>query len=136
MKFRWILGGVILVILVSFAACSLFKDSHEDVGSLAFLSDEILLEVTPDFEMRTLSVKYLENDGIIGGDFFDRIEEILDVFEGDVEGSEDGEFSLAIGMMDGKVFRYRFAEGSESEEFKLISSFYDDVVLLFSEDVY
>lgn len=125
-----------LVLLVSLAACSLFGGGLEDVGSLAFVRDELMLEVTPDFEMRTLSVKYLENDGVIGGDFFDRIEEILDVFEGDVGGSEDGEFTLAIGMRDGKVYRYRFDEGSESEEFMLISSFYDDVVLLFSEDVY
>lgn len=136
MKIKWLAGGVILVVLVSFAACSLFGDGSEDVGSLAFVRGEVMLEVTPDFEMRTLSVKYLENEGVIGGDFFDRIEEILDVFEGDVGGSEDGEFSLAIGMTDGKVFRYGFDEGSESEEFVLISSFYDDVVLLFSEDVY
>jgi hypothetical protein len=136
MKHRWIVGGVMLVLLALLVACSLFGDNSEDVGSLAFVRDEVMLEVTPDFEMRTLSVKYLENEGVIGGDFFDRIEEILDVFEGDVGGSENGEFTLAIGMRDGKVYRYRFDEGSESEEFMLISSFYDDVVLLFSEDVY
>lgn len=125
--------------MVMFSSCSLLGESYEDVQALYFTKDEVVLAVVPDHELRTLAVTYDENNtGIIGGDFFDRVEEILEVFEDYpvVVEDKEGAFAFSIEKFDGDTKKYVFDMTDDSDEFGLLDSFYTDVSELFSEEVY
>lgn len=136
MKKRLIIGISVLSLFL-FSACDLFGEKYEDINSLTFNNNGLLLEAIPDYEMRTLSVVYdAEDAGIIGGDFFDRAEEILGVWvDSEVEKSE-GNFIFSIYREGGEVNEYFFDLTDTSEEFLLLETFYTDVSELFNEDVY
>lgn len=136
---KGLLSGISILILLIFSGCDLFVKSYEDVQALYFTKDEVVLSVVPDHELRTLAVTYNEiNTGVIGGDFFDRVEEILGAFEDYPVETEDkeGAFTFSIEKTDGDTKKYVFDITDESEEFGLLDSFYTDVSELFSEDVY
>lgn len=125
--------------MVVLSSCSLLGKSYEDVQALYFTKDSVVLSVVPDHEMRTLVVTYDENNtGVIGGDFFDRVEEILRVFDEYPVNVEDveGAFTFSIEMNGGETKKHIFDMSDASEEFGLLDSFYFDVSELFSEDIY
>ncbi len=125
--------------MVTLTSCSLLGKSYEDVEALYFTKDSVVLSVVPDHELRTLAITYDENNtGVIGGDFFDRAEEILGAFDGypiNVEDKE-GTFIFSIEMNDGETKKHIFDMADVSEEFGLLENFYSDVSELFSEDIY
>jgi len=137
MKFRILV--ILVAVMVTTSSCSLLGKSYEDVQALYFTEDEIVLSVVPDHELRTLAVIYDENNtGIVGGDFFDRVEEILEVFEDypvEVEDKE-GVFAFSIEKFDGATKKYVFDMTDDSDEFGLLDSFYADVSGLFLEEIY
>ncbi len=130
---------MLVAVVVTLSSCSLFGESYEDVQALYFTKDEVVLVVVPDHEMRTLAVTYNEsNTGVIGGDFFDRVDEILGVFEDyPVEARDkEGAFAFSVEKADGDTKKYVFDMTDDSDEFGLLDSFYTDVAELFSEEVY
>lgn len=136
MKNRFLIGISILSLFI-FSACDLFGEKYEDINSLTFNNDGILLEVIPDYEIRTLSVVYdAEDTGIIGGDFFDRAEEILEVWADSETELGEGKFIFSIYHKGGEVNEYFFDLTDASEEYLLLQTFYSDVSALFNEDVY
>ena len=125
--------------MVMFSSCDLWGKSYEDVHALYFIKDEVVLAVVPDHEMRILAVTYDEtNTGVIGGDFFDRVDEILGAFEDyPVEARDkEGAFAFSVEKADGDTKKYVFDMTDDSDEFGLLDSFYIDVAELFSEEVY
>lgn len=130
---------MLVAVMVVLSSCNLFGKNYEDVQALYFTKDEVVLSVVPDHELRTLAVVYDENNtGVIGGDFFDRVEEILGAFEEypveveDIEGS----FVFSVEKADGETKKHVFELTDNSEEFGLIDSFFSDVSELFSEEIY
>lgn len=115
--------------------------------------NEFNLVVKPDNELRTLAILYVQNfsndiyedkemDGVIGGNFFDRFEEILKQFEDSVETQseldlvEPGKLLFTIKLNENEDRNFVFDAGDSSMEYQLVKSFYSDVIELFSEDVY
>ncbi|MFH1533809.1 MAG: hypothetical protein ABID64_02665 [Nitrospirota bacterium] len=130
---------MLVAVMVTTSSCSLFGKSYEDVEALYFTKDEVVLAVVPDHELRTLAVTYDENNtGVIGGDFFDRVDEIFGVFENYPVVLEDkeGAFAFSIEKSGGDTKKYVFDMTDDSDEFGLLDSFYTDVSELFSEEVY
>lgn len=125
--------------MVVLSSCDLFGKSYEDVEALYFTKDSVVLSVVPDHELRTLAIVYDENNtGVVGGDFFDRVEEILGVFDLYPVSVEDkeGTFIFSVEMKDGQTKKHIFNLADTSEEFGLLDSFYFDVSELFAEDIY
>lgn len=144
-----------------FSACSLFSQEPV-VSSIEFsvssgspdseLYSESHLVIKPDNELRTLAISYardfsndiyedIKSDGVIGGNFFDRFEEILLEFDGYQESQTElalgqGEFYFSITQNENETKNYLFEVEDSSTEYVLVKSFYSDVIELFSEDVY
>jgi hypothetical protein len=130
---------MLVAVMVVLSSCDLFGKSYEDVKALYFTKDSVVLSVFPDHELRTLAITYDENNsGVIGGDFFDRAEEILGAFDEYPVSVEDkeGTFTFSVEMNDGETKKHIFDLTDVSEEFGLLDSFYFDVSELFSEDIY
>lgn len=139
MKLKWVVSGVLLVVVAVFTVYGLLKDAEENVAKLTFSDTINIVDVEPDYEIRTLTTVYNgggDNSGIVGGDYFDRFEEIMEVFDGVEPFGDGGVFVFSVNKMDGTVLNYSFSDGDDSEEFKLVSSFYQDVSSLFQEEIY
>ncbi|MBD3360527.1 hypothetical protein GF366_01865 [Candidatus Peregrinibacteria bacterium] len=118
---------------------------------------ESSLIFVPDYELRTLEVSYsvvypfrteetesidVDTEGIIGGNYFDRFEKIVNLFESgkfddlkeeDIVGA--GGFDVILEKEGSSVEKYSFRGVTENKNFKTVKSFHDDVVALFSEDL-
>lgn len=157
-----------LVSLGLLTACNLPWKSAENVKVLTFYytdggdvqSDaysEALLVFTPDYALRTLGVKYSSShpkkkvqlpgdsyagSGVVGGEFFDRFEEITGkVDDGEILDSDAkcvGGYTLKIVLQEqaGKLKNLRIPNclGKEDQAAEL-KPLYDDVVALLLKDV-
>ncbi len=151
--------------LFVFSACTFFNNSKEDVSYLRFSvkddasngtqSQEVQISFQPDYELRTMSVKYslifpyktdvtensdISNEGVIGGEFFDRFEKILDATKKDIwnkqKDSTAPTFIISVEKENGEIKDYDLYAVEDEEVFKTIEQFYLDVIDLFSQDVY
>lgn len=113
------------------------------------------LDLSPDFTVRTFSIKYVKNfpykkpapkamvpaEGTVGGEFFDRFENILTMVKDykAVENAEPllgaGALTLKVETRNGAKKEYQFARALTPESFDAVNSFYTDVTSLFIEDV-
>ncbi len=152
--------------LFLFSACGqVGSDEKAEIISLGFNVDEGVdgpfhsvsdVMVVPDKELRTLQVEYrltfpdrteetieldIQTDGIVGGDYFDRFEEILMILDnGIVELSDfedmDGELSFFIERSDGLMEDYKFSLADDRNQVTEIVDYYYDITSLFKEEVY
>lgn len=158
-------------LFLSFISLSLIffgcAGGDKKISSLSYFTDngavsppyyyESTLVFVPDYELRTLEVDYsvfypfrteetesvdIDTEGVIGGDYFDRFEEVVNLFE---KGNFDdfkkegivgaGRFDVVLEKEDGSLGKYSFMGVAENKNFETVKSFHDDVVTLFTEDV-
>jgi len=135
-------ASVLFIGLFIFSSCALWGGSGGDVISLtykwqegavppSYFSEETL-NISPDYEERLLKLEYekvfpyrdeetleedFEGDGAVGGQFFDRFEEIITYFEnGDIDNFFK-EIQSNGGCEGGSGFSLIFAMEKSSEEF-------------------
>ncbi len=165
-----ILVCTFLISVLVFSGCDWFASPDNDVVSLRFsvaedsvpeeFYAEAELKVVPDYELRTLAVDYtlffpyrtemtdladIDTEGVIGGDYFDRFEDIIGILKMDTYEEIKNEELKVVGAYNfiveveregEKVDTYWLGWHEEFEKFEEIDSFYIDVVALFMEDVY
>lgn len=147
LMFLFVRGGYLSVTKLSFHATSgaLPPDYYWE-------SD---LNLTPDFTVRTFSIKYVKNfpykkpapettvpaEGTVGGEFFDRLENILTITKNykALENPQPlvgaGVLTISIETRDGKKNEYQFTPALTPQSYDTVNSFYADVTSLFIEDV-
>lgn len=154
-----------LLFISVFLGCSFFSDGKKEISSLNFsVKDnsesgtnysEANIFFKPDYELRTLTVNYslifpyktedenvsnISTEGVIGGEFFDRFEEILDATSKDIwntqKDAKAGTFLISIEKKNGDKKEYDLYTLDDKKVFELIENFYLDVIDLFSKDVY
>ncbi|MBI4975727.1 hypothetical protein HZC20_03540 [Candidatus Peregrinibacteria bacterium] len=163
MKGKVVVGLFILAGLF-FSACSfdLFKKSY-DASLVTFYVDDgnvpkseysqSKVEIIPNYESRTLDVKYVKKDnsssdipgskGLVGGEFFDRFEKVLDLINnGSFDSSQKenkkdgGKFLIKVKRKTGLTDEHDLTLMKSDENFDFVNGFYLDLVDLFSKNVY
>ncbi len=114
------------------------------------------LMVSPIYEDRTLSLEYtrvypdrteetldadVDTGGIVGGENFDRFEEIVELIKGfDYEGKDEGTIGgstliVDLEFVNGEHRRFEIDWNNESEGLEEIRSFYLDLSNMLTEEV-
>ncbi|MFH1218360.1 MAG: hypothetical protein V1679_00775 [Candidatus Peregrinibacteria bacterium] len=154
--------AVMAVVVALFTMCSFWRGGVGDVSKVVFFVNpgalgpeyyfESVLEVVPDYELRTLAVDYkyefplsddrgkdIASEGVVGGEFFDRFEGVLNVLEDYKVVKEDivgaGVFDVTV-VNKNKEIKYNFHTGIEDEDFKFLEDFQKDLEGVFLEEVY
>lgn len=169
-----IIYSIILVAIFGlvYAGCSAFTAKPADVASVEFYVDDgnipadlfsiSSMKLSPAAgKDRTLSLEYsrtypkasgsakaqnpdVKNNGVVGGDFYDRYEEMMNlVFEGKLKSADVydastgvGQFAVIITFKNGKVQKYDYSAIQNDPSFDTIKSLFIDLTNLFSQDVY
>ncbi len=166
--YSFILVGIFSLI---YTGCSLFNLKASDVVSAEFYVDDgnipddyfsvSTFKLTPSLTDRTISLDYarlypkasesvklenpeVKNNGIVGGEFFDRFDEMTDlVLDGKLKNSVEydpatgvGKFELTLNFKNGKSQKYDYSMIQNDVEFDSIKSLFTDLTNLFSQDVY
>lgn len=131
--------------LLVFSSCSFFGGSKQDIAYLRFSVQDVEMSFQPDYELRTMAVKYslssnISNEGVIGGEFFDRFEEILSSTSKDIwkeqKDPSSPTFTISVEKENGEIKQYDLYTVGDQGVFKMVEQFYLDVIDLFSQDVY
>ncbi len=104
------------------------------------------LLITPDYSMRTFSVTYFDvvsdsaDEGIVGGEFFDRFEAVVEWMQ-DIDDMEElEEYDVQVTVITEKnqedSNRYYFDFKNEIEGLGEFKSFHDDLTDLLFKDLY
>ncbi|MFH1284446.1 MAG: hypothetical protein ABIH78_02545 [Candidatus Peregrinibacteria bacterium] len=126
---------------------------------------ETSIVLVPDYDSRTLSVNYsvlypyrseetdagdVATDGVVGGEFFDQFENVLNILAAPsmknfepVSDDEDivgaGSFVVRLFGSEEKIGEFDFTGADVSQDvdgYGVVRAFYDDLVLLFSQEIY
>ncbi|MFA6305753.1 MAG: hypothetical protein WC651_03420 [Candidatus Gracilibacteria bacterium] len=162
---------LVSIFCLAYAGCSFFGTEVSDIVSAEFYIDDgnipddyfsvSTLKLTPGLDDRTLSLDYMrsypkatgsakiqnpdvKNNGIVGGEFYDRFEETVDlVLKGDLKSSEAydsssgvGKFVVTLNSKDGKSQKYDYSLIQNDIEFDSVKSLFTDLTNLFNSDVY
>ncbi|MBU1151633.1 hypothetical protein KJ632_02270 [Patescibacteria group bacterium] len=161
---------VLLIFVLSLSACSLpwfgegeeiasmeFNFSNGAVSPPYFYEGKLLIE--PDYEDRALVLNYqvtypyrseetveedFSGDGFVGGEFFDRFEEIVvDFVDGEQVSTYGAEcvggsnMKIVVTHLNGDLEEDDiYMCGERDEQTSMVENFYNDVLNLFEEDVY
>lgn len=157
------LSVFVAVFVVLFSGCYFFGD--KEVSSLTFVLrengvdkaaadySESYFRLVPDYEFRTLAVDYsvtypnksidgkpdsYESSGVIGADYFDRFQKIVDLFyDLKVNPGEVGDFEVKVEYPDAEyLYLFDFNGVPEISGFADVKAFYSDLDKLFFENVY
>lgn len=168
-----IIYSLILVGIFSlvYTGCSVFSVKASDVVSAEFYVDDgnipadyfsvATLKLVPSLADRTLSLDYtrsypkasesvklqspdVKNNGVVGGEFFDRFDEMTAlVVDEKLKSSNSydpstgvGKFELTLNFKDGKSQKYDYSMIQNDVEFDSVKSLFTDLTNLFSQDVY
>ena len=150
------------LILTVFSACHVFLWQDDvELNSVSMRSDLGSLDFIPDYEKRVLSVSFVPlgedgalSEGNIGGDNFDRFEEIIETVDSAVKSDTLGCGGQISTSSDGSVentgllFMMDYVEGEtvdfdlyncsvlNGDDLKNVMGFYEDVSALFTENVF
>lgn len=154
-----------------YAGCSVFSANASDVVSIEFYVDDgkipddyfsvSNLKLTPSLNERTLSLDYgrtypkasgsakaqnpdAKNSGVVGGEFYDRFEEITAlVLDGKLKSADSydpstgvGKFDVTLNFKNGKSQKYDYSMIQNDVQFDAVKSLFVDLTNLFSQDVY
>ncbi|MCK9186670.1 hypothetical protein M0P48_04515 [Candidatus Gracilibacteria bacterium] len=168
-----VIYSLILVAIFSlvYAGCSIFEVKPSEIVSVEFYIDDgnipndyfsvSTLKLTPSLTDRTISLDYersypkasesikiqnpdVKNNGVVGGEFYDRFEEMtVLVLDGDLKNSDKydvstgvGKFELTLNSKDGGSQKYDYSMIQNDTEFDSVKSLFTDLTNLFSQDVY
>ncbi|PIR54929.1 hypothetical protein COU74_04290 [Candidatus Peregrinibacteria bacterium CG10_big_fil_rev_8_21_14_0_10_36_19] len=155
--------NILLLVLFSvfLSACTFLNSNVERVGAVNFYlitegvtnSDNytIGLNITPDYESRSLEVEYLkhflskgsddvDSEGVLAGEFFDKFENVIRILAENHQNAlpDDANFKITIDSIVenelGKEWGYIW--GADSSEQNDLQNFFLDVADRFSGDVY
>jgi hypothetical protein len=140
--------GIALLLTFSFAACKvLFWDFDKSVSELVFYYTEANLKIVPDYQIRSLSIEYetegndaIKTDGIVGGEYFDRFEGVVEILDSDsleTNGTCVGDYNLSYTMtnVSGNEYNEKLHLCDDySEDVEFVRDFYLDTVKLLVED--
>jgi len=136
---KWFLV-LLLVSVFSLSAC--FQKKFDVASVTIYFDAEGVMVVEPDMEARTLGVVFEEGaeemEGMVGGEFYDRFEEILrqlEKYEKDYVGAEAVPNStLVVSWVKSSGQNYQKGDFLDSDEVESFGSFYDDVAELLTEE--
>jgi len=167
-----IIYSLILVAIFGlvYTGCSVFNVKASDVVSAQFYVDDgnipadyfsvSNLKLTPSVNDRTLSLDYsrsypkasgsakiqnpdVKNNGVVGGEFFDRFDEITSlILEGKLKSAAYdpstgvGKFEVTLNFKNGKSQKYDYSMIQNDTGFDSVKSLFTDLTNLFSQDVY
>jgi len=122
--------------------------------------EEGIMNVSPDYELRTISVDYnmtrplkkektesdtFKGDAIIGGEYFDKFEDVVDMVNNYSADTKEepcvggSTFVVALKMTDGKeslISVFSCGESGENVDAGLIDDFYSGIIDLLTKNVY
>jgi len=143
-----LLVAVVLILVFSAVVYAVLPNLLVRIATVEITYDSTqakeTIVLTPDYYTRTLSVSYKnpgvekKSIGVIGDDFYDRMENILKTVRGkgssSCEGLESYHVAIAYSKQNWGIQNENICVNTE--HFSLLNEFYKNVVDLFSHDVY
>ncbi|MEK7086028.1 MAG: hypothetical protein AAB953_03375 [Patescibacteria group bacterium] len=149
---KFLLSIVVLAIVITLGGCfGGSKKASKVTFTVENKSEASVLELTPDYEKRTIAATYnsgalkedISSTGQIGGEYFDRFEKIVDFvikYEKSLDvawpviPTDPASYSVNVEFKDGKSYKVDWLLYDDSvEEFAEFESFYSDVTILLTE---
>jgi len=118
--------------------------------------EEGVITIVPDYELRTIAIDYVmdrpfkqnktaedsfSGDAVIGGEYFDRFEDVVEIVREGLSASPEcvgaHNITVALNGVDGTVQEVNVSScPPEEEKASTIETFYSDVVLLLTKNVF
>jgi len=155
-----LLVSILLVCFIFVSGCKAGKDSSA-VETLTFKSviaeaddsqeERVEIVLKPDYDLRTLAVSYSTTEkteeGVIGGDFFERFSAVVSLIEEDELVSLEGDDEAAKGAItvvlkydddddENYTRMFSYYGGDETQGIEQLADYYADLKTLFTQDVY
>lgn len=153
---KFLLSIAVLAIVITLGGCfGGSKKAEKVIFTVSDKSEASILELTPDYSKRTIAVTYnsgkakkedLSSTGQIGGEYFDRFDNIVDFtienwnfgpFGGltEVVASEDepANYHVAVDLKDMKYTIGWLLYDDSVKEYAEFEAFYGDVITLLTE---
>lgn len=136
----------VVLLAITLSACTFpWQSAVGDVESLtATIQSDYYFEIIPDYQGRLLEVEFGgKENGTVGGDYFDRFEDIVDLIQqeyedgrGVVAATDDQRISFSLRLTDHDEGLFVDFVPEEMKDYEDIESFHADIADLFEREIY